>query len=273
MPTSRKATRKAVEPVENHSEEVVQEVPSEEVLNEVDQVQDEAAAPIPGSPGATEAVLKSIADETAAMQDQVRYQMAQLLKLAQKTGTDLSEMFPTPPRSITATEEGEMAADYVAPVNRPRPGAPLGSAPNSGWVPWRMEDLDPTDTIEFVPQPVPSLVFPLTDEEGRLKIRLDVNDLVCWLTVGSPCTVNRIFYNAYMDSYNGWKELENFKRRGPAYAPWGDRGPDGRPTWHFESQALTFGLDPDGRYLTGGRQTMAEYEQSLKDGEDGGAPL
>lgn len=262
MSTSRKATRKD-ELVEDHSEEIVAESPSEEIEG-IPEHDYEVPDPVPAL---------SIEDETKVMQEQIKYQMAQLMKLASRTGTDLSTLFETPPRGTVVQEGNSYEQPAIASVNRPRPGTVLGDGPNASWVPWRREDLDPEDMIEFVPQPVPSLVFPLLDEDGHQVIKLDLNDLVCWMTVGVPNKINRFFYNGYMDCYNNWKDLENFKRKGPISAPWGDKGPDGRPTWHYEPMALTFGLDPDGRYLSAGRQTFDEFEASIAANEESGAPL
>jgi hypothetical protein len=205
----------------------------------------------------------AVEDENAAMQEQIKYQLVQLLKLAQKAGLDLEELYPTPPKEDTVVlelEEEETVDSYAARPHggRLQPGTVLAGG---NWVPWRKEDLDQSNKVEFVPAPVPSLVFPMTDEDGRQKIRLDVNDLVCWLTVGVSNHVNRFFYNAYMDAYNSWKELEYFKRHGPEYAPWGRTGPDGRPAWHFEPFALTAGMDIDGRYLVAGRSPLYQAQQ------------
>lgn len=188
------------------------------------------------------------AQEADAMQNQIRFQMKALMQLAVKAGIDPFEGFEKPPTGTTVVVEKAVPTFK----GRPKAGSLLGdpSSPNVAFVPWRKDDLDSEDTIDFVPQPIPSLVFPLTDEEGRQKIKLDVNDLVCWLTVGVSNKTNRFFYNAYMDSYNSWRELENFKRRGPEIAPWGRTGPDGRSAWLYDPAATTFGMDIDGRSLT-----------------------
>ena len=208
--------------------------------------------PAVSSATTTQDTVDQLADENAAMQAQIKYQLAALIKMAEKAGINPFEGFETPPTEDTVVVHSQPEQEQPPRPSRPKPGSLLGnpSDRNVGWVPWRKDDLDPEDTVEFVPQPIPSLVFPMTDEEGRQKIRLDVQDLVCWLTVGVPNKVNKFFYNAYQDAYSTWKELEAFKRRGPNVAPWGARGPDGRPSWHYEPFALSFGLDDDGHYVT-----------------------
>lgn len=224
-------------------------------------------------------VLGIALEELKAMQLQNQYQTAMFMKMAEKMGlTDP----PKPPSDTTVILEeaqpnsenvvDQFGAELVAPApqsappGKPRPGSLVGNPwdRNVGWIPWRKDDLNPGDVVEFVPAPVPSLVFPMTDEEGRQKIRLDVNDLVCWLTVGVPNKVNRFFKNAYDDSYNQWRDLENFKRRGPQVAPWGAVGPDGRPSWYFEPAALSYGMDEDGHAITPFRSNPLRSYQSTE---------
>lgn len=223
-------------------------------------------------PEKVEAVVDAM--ETAAMQEQIRYQLVQLLKLAQNLGVDLSDtvltpdnvgrvaqeklrdLYPTPPSDTVHYFDNE-SPEAQAAERRRKPGeltAP--GAPNTGWIPWTKADLDAADLVEFVPLPVPSIIYPIPDENGHQKIFLDVNDLKCALTVGVPNRVNRFFYNAYMNAYDTWRELESFKRQGPAWAPWGATDPQGRRTWHFDASAVSFGMDDEGRYLAQGRNFM-----------------
>lgn len=212
-------------------------------------------------------------DENVTMQEQLKYQLTAMIRMAKKMGIDLDEIYETPPKETTvvleqATEDVPVEAivDSVGhkPVvsDRPKPGTVL---PGGNWIPWRKDDLNPEDQVEFVPQPVPGLVFPMLDEEGHQKILLDVNDLKCWLTVGVPNKVNRYFKNVYDNCYDAWRELENFKRNGPIVAPWGRFGPDGRPAWHYEPMALTFGMDIDGRYLTANRSPLYQVREENED--------
>lgn len=213
----------------------------------------------------TAAVLQIALEELKAMQQQNQVIMAMFMKQAEKLGlTDP----PRPPREDTVVLEpaspqdehvmDQFGQELVRPATmnqdqgKPRPGSLLGNPwdRNVSWVPWRREDLDPGDMVEFVPAPVPNLVFPMTDEEGRQKIRLDVNDLVCWLTVGVPNRVNRFFKNAYDNGFEGWRELESFKRKGPAVAPWGQMGPDGRQSWYYDPMTTSFGMDENGHAIT-----------------------
>ena len=118
------------------------------------------------------------------------------------------------------------------------------------WVPWEYGDLDPNDRVAFVPLPIPSLFNGgIKDEDGCPMVKMDVNDLECWLTAGKLNTVNRFFYNAYKDSENLWRETERFKRNGPEFAPWSHGGMSGQNTWHFQPSVPAFGIDEDGRYV------------------------
>lgn len=209
--------------------------------------------------------IQILREELETMRQQNEYQMAMFQKLLARA--DIDE--PTrPPKEDTLIVESNEDTSRVN-SGRPRPGSLLGDQydRNVGWVPWRKDDLNGEDMVDFVPAPVPSVVFPMSDEEGRQKIRLDVNDLVCWLTVGVPNHVNRFFYNAYIDAYNSWRELENFKRKGPAVAPWGSTGPDGRPSWYFEPMALSFGMDENGHAVTPFRSNPLRTYQQRSEGE------
>lgn len=211
-------------------------------------------------------------DEAAAMKEQVAYQLAQLLKMADKMGIKLDEVFEKPPVETTVVQENPSTQEIVniaaqAAVaamrgsNPNQPGLPPGplkpgqALPGGGWVQWKKSDLDQTKTKTFVPLPIPGMVYPFADENGLQKIRLDVNGLVCWLTCGVENTINEMFYSVYEAALNGHRELEAFKRNGPSYAPWGTRGPDGRPAWQYTPMAASFGMNIDGHSLRVGGPT------------------
>ena len=202
-------------------------------------------------------------EDLKAMLAQVAFQFAQLQKLAEKQNIKLTDVFETPPSATTveqepkpaATESTELGQPVIAEptqTGRPKPGTVL---PGGNWVPWNPMDLKDSKKITFTPLPIPTLVFPFPDENGFAKIRLDVNDLVCWLTCGIPNTVSEMFYWAYKNGEDQWRALENLKRNGPAYAPWGQRGPDGGQAWQFTPMAASFGMDIDGRSLRRGGPT------------------
>lgn len=260
---------------------VAEDNPVAEVVPEPQPVQ----APAPQATdvsAATAAVLQLAIEELRAMQQQNQYQAVMFMKMMEKFGTNEP---PRPPKEDTvvlqqANPQDEHVVDQfgqelVVPQQvepqtpgKPRPGSLTGriGERNVGWVPWRKDDLNPDDAIDFVPAPVPTLVFPMTDEEGRQKIRLDVNDLVCWLTVGVPNRVNKFFKNAYDNAFDTWRELENFKRKGPAVAPWGAVGPDGRPSWYYDPMTLSFGMDDDGHAITPFRSNpLRSYQQNAPD--------
>lgn len=211
------------------------------------------------------------AEEAAAMKEQVAYQLAQLLKMAEKMGVNLDEVFPKPPAETTVVVEAPSTQEIVsiaaqaavaamrgttAPAQGPSaPYKPGQALPGGGWIQWQKSDLNPEDTITFVPLPIPGMVYPFADENGYQKIRLDINGLVCWLTCGVEQTVNKYFYNVYEAALSGHRQLEAFKRNGPDYAPWGTHGPDGRPAWQYTPMAASFGMNIDGRSLRVGGPT------------------
>lgn len=221
-------------------------------------------------------------DEAAAMKEQVAYQLAQLLKMADKMGIKLDEVFPKPPSAVTTVTEApsaeaianiaaqaavaatramgpQQAQPQLTPDGKLKPGQAL---PGGAWVQWKKDDLDPEDVVTFVPLPIPGMVYPFADELGYQKIKLDINGLVCWLTCGVENTINRFFYNVYEAGLANHRELEAFKRNGPAYAPWGTRGPDGRPAWQYTPMAPSFGMNVDGHSLRIGGPTPLDMTPS-----------
>lgn len=214
-------------------------------------------------------------DEIATMKEQVAYQLAQMLQLAKKLDLNVSELFPQPPQETTVVESATTtptatgadgtitingttfkitptSTSVPAPVGKPKPGQYL---PGGAWVQWTKADLNPEDTVTFVPLPVPGIVYPFPDADGYQKIRLDINGLVCWLTCGVENTVNRFFYNFYEAALSNHRQLESFKRNGPDFAPWGRVGSDGRPAWQFVPMAASFGMNIDGHALRPGGPT------------------
>ena len=258
--------------------------PVAEVAPEPQPVSQPTPAPqAPDVSAAAAAVLSLAIEELKAMQEQNRYQTAMFMKVIEKMGLNDP---PRPPREDTlvlqmAGPDDENVTDQfgnelvvtqstpnVKPAGRPKPGTVLGNPGdrNASWVPWRREDIADDEKVDFVPAPVPTLVFPMEDEDGRQKIRLDVNDLVCWLTVGVPNRVSKFFKNAYDNGFDTWRELENFKRRGPVVAPWGSIGPDGRPSWYYDPMTISFGMDENGHAITPFRSNpLRSYQQNAPD--------
>jgi hypothetical protein len=215
----------------------------------------------------------SIEDEKAAMQEQFKFQLKSLLKGAAAMGMSMEDIYEKPPVNITVVyDQTSQTAKIQQPGDRvplDALGQPVAQAPaqlrpgqvipgTQNWRPWNRNDLDPENMVSFVPMPVPGLVFPLIDDEGRQKIKLDVNDLVCWLTCGIENRVNMFFYQAYKNSYDQWRELEYFKRHGPSYAPWGTSGEDGQGAWKYIPVAASFGMTADGRSLRVGPPTVLD---------------
>lgn len=203
-------------------------------------------------------------NEVSAMQAQIAYQLKELFKLAEKQGVKLEDIFDKPPAAVTAVVQGSTPVVPIAAPEKIKPGTPIMGAdgkPTGASVPWTKEDLDHEDMVEFVPMPIPGLVYPFMDENGYQKIRLDVNNLVCWLTCGIPNKVHRFFWNVYNDSLTLYRETERFKRSGPSFAPWGAKGPDGGPAWLYVPQAATFGMDDRGHSLRVGGPTPLDLTE------------
>lgn len=234
---------------------------------------------------AVETVPATVDDlDEERMQEQIKENLKSLLKLAAKRGISIEDLFDAPPADTTVVEEtaevnasideelgvqpdwdvrrGEVPmskkkqkklAKLMAQA-RPQELKPGGAIFDENGraqyiKPWTRNDLQTSKRIKFIPRPIPTMVYPLHDMYGLQKIKLDVNGLVCWLTCGVENEVYEFFYNAYLDGEKSYSELERFKAHGPDAAPWGAVGPDGRPAWRFTPQALTFGMDPDGKYL------------------------
>lgn len=225
----------------------------------------------------------SEAEERAAMQEQFKFQLKTLLKSASSMGIDLTEIYEKPPAETTVTLNASDLLNAIRGLstNNSNLGGPSKNVPldalgqpiavsdaklkpgqlipgTQNWQPWSRNDLDPEAMTRFVPLPIPSLVYPFVDGEGRQKIKLDVNNLVQWLTVGEENNVNTYFYNVYKNAYDQWKELENFKRRGPMGAPWGVKD-DGNPAWSFTPFAPSFGMTEEGRSIRNGPPTVLDY--------------
>lgn len=226
----------------------------------------------------------------AAMQEQFKVQLKQLLKSAKAAGLDINELYETPPSETvsqvfsaedltnaisTAVKEAVWASKDVlggksanipldaygkpVDVNNLPPGSIIPGTQN--YVPWNFaRDLKNDEDVTFTPLPVPSLVWPIMDSHGRMKMKLDKNNLAQWLTVGETCTVKKFFYDQYKDALDGWMELENFKRTGPVgpHVPWGLRE-DGKPNWLFTPQAASFAMNEEGRSLRIGPPTALDF--------------
>jgi hypothetical protein len=204
----------------------------------------------------------TVEDEAAAMKQQVLYQFKQLLKMAETMGIKLEEIYEKPPVDVTKVVASAIPAPATE-AGKLKPGTVLGTGVNASWVPWTKADLDPDDVVEFSPLPLPGIVYPFPDENGYQKIRLDINGLVVWFTCGVPNIVNRYFYNEYQDKLANWRALEDFKRNGPSYAPWGRKGPDGQNAWMYVPMAPSFGMNEDGRSLRPGGPTPLDPTSTI----------
>lgn len=240
----------------------------------------------PENSSKSEATDLTVAEEKAAMEEQFKFQLKSLLKSAQSMGIDLNEVYEKPPSETTVTMSASDLLEAIrnmGSTNNSNLGGPARNVPldalgqpvqgdaklkpgqiipgTQNWQPWSKNDLDPEAITRFVPLPIPSLVYPIIDGEGRQKIKLDVNNLVQWLTVGEENVVNTFFYNVYKNAYDTWKELEAFKRTGPMGAPWGFKE-NGMPAWSYTPFAPSFGMTEEGRALRTGPPTALDYQPS-----------
>lgn len=126
-----------------------------------------------------------------------------------------------------------------------KPGQEL---PTGGWLPWTVEDLDPKDVVEFIPQNIESISaisypnLPSRSISGKPFLVVDVNGLQALYEVGTKTITNRYFYNAYINALNAALERQNFMDNGPMSTPW-------KSTWVHLLGVPTFGMDLEGRSL------------------------
>lgn len=168
-------------------------------------------------------------------------QMEQIMAMAKSQGVSLGD---TPP-PVTATKE--VGKDEWVPTR-------AGGADQSGNdIPWSKHDLNPTDKYNFVPQFIPGLVHPVLDENRKPRIFFTINGLQCALTVGVLNeNISGMFYWAYKNAEDMHLAGEEFKSKGPSFAPWVGQGPFGTNTWHYEGIAPQAWIDLDGKYYTPG---------------------
>lgn len=127
-------------------------------------------------------------------------------------------------------------------------GLPPGTVIGGGmYVPWDVSDLDPNDTVQFIPQDIASVHFNLPSVNGKRLLMLDVNGLQALYEVGTLTTTNRFFYNVYQNVLDQAIALEEFKQ--------GGKGRYGTPwpglNWVYVPSAATFAMDLEGRPLKG----------------------
>lgn len=203
-----------------------------------------------------EVPIAALTDEQrTAMIAQGVEQFANAAAKLKELGFDIKAMFPAPPDATTVEEDVPVPADIIvgpeevepAPVTAgAMPGSKVGDGPGATWIPWSINHLNKDDVVSVWPEPIPGLLYPAYDKQGRQKLCVDVNGLRCWMTVGVPQQINRFFFNAYQNALDMWHEAEQFKREGPPGASWGDK--DGNNTWRVTDGAPSFGMDIDGRY-------------------------
>lgn len=178
------------------------------------------------------------------MQKQIANQQSIIAQMLENQGKTIEQAFNRPPNATTTVIGQEPIDESSLP-----PGSYL---PGNNWKPWTPSDINDEERfpkVHVVPYPIPNLVWPEYDEEGRQKIRIIKNDLECWLTVGEDNYVSDFFAEEYRLSFQNWKELEKFKRTG-GRGPWVHGGRHGENTWMYNADVISFGMDEDGRPIT-----------------------
>lgn len=147
-----------------------------------------------------------------------------------------------------ATEEEARAAGL-------KPGEEFGPG-IGGVIPWRKEDLDPNDTVTFVPLPLPGT----KEGDGEQFLLLTVNGLTCNLKINVANTCNRMFYDAYQDNFNQYRELEQLKRTGLPLNDYETHLMGGYGLtdiqWHFDPAPGGAWLDQHGRTVKDDKHTI-----------------
>jgi hypothetical protein len=166
------------------------------------------------------------------IEEKFKLEIAKLLGEAQKLG-------------ITFSSEKEKLkkthAEYISEGYKPGQAFSDGE----GWVPWEIEDLDPNDTVQFIPQDIESIRFPVPSINGKRLLSVDVNDLQVLYEVGTSTVTNRFFYNAYVNALEAGIARQNFMNHGPQQesTPWSTS------TWSHVQAGPSFAMDLDGRSL------------------------
>ena len=177
-------------------------------------------------------------------------EVARLKKLKEDleaTGVFLEE----PPTETTAVRPASEPVTLTPQrALRPKPGELIGGVIR----PWTKEDLADQEKFPVVPQWIPGSVHPIPDANGKFHIFLDVNDLVCCLTVHELNVVSGMFYHAYRNIEDQWKKSEAFKKKGPLNAPWVNGGLGGINTWFYVGEAPNPWIDIDGGFYQPGSE-------------------
>lgn len=137
-----------------------------------------------------------------------------------------------------------------SPIRRPKPGELV----NGVIRPWTKEDLADQEKFPLVPQWIPGAVHPIPDANNKYHIFLDVNDLICCLTVHELNVVSGMFYHAYKNIEDQWRKTEEFKKKGPLNAPWVNGGLGGINTWFYVGEAPNPWIDIDGGFYQPGAE-------------------
>lgn len=213
----------------------------------------EAKKPIAGKQERSEAEeTSSLSQEEAKAAAIARYKEAKkaleaLAKSLQAEGVVLEQ----PPTETTVVRE--IVTDNPHD-NRLRPGTVINGIPR----PWHKEDLAGQEKFPLVPHWIPGAVHPLPDADGKYHIFLDVNGLVCCLTVNELNVVSGMFYHAYMNIEEQYKETEQFKKKGPKDGPHVNGGWGGINTWSYVGEAPSSWIDIDGGYYSPGAEMPLE---------------
>lgn len=159
-----------------------------------------------------------------------------------------SEAVITPEVIQAAKALPDVPLPAPAELNRVRPGAPIGGT----YRPWTKADMNGQEKYWLVPQFIPGAVHPVKDENGKYHIFMDVNGLVCSLLVWENQEVSGMFYHAYKNIEDAFKQSEEYKTKGPVTGPHVTGGPGGSNTWYFQGEAPAAWINIDGGYYKPG---------------------
>ena len=205
------------------------------------QVAEEQSAAVTSSQTAEEAKATAI-----ARYEEAKKLLEELAKQMKAAGVELEQ----PPTETTVVRESEPIVAHDPYDKRLRPGPVINGVAR----PWTKEDLANQDKFPLVPQWIPGAVHPLADSNGKYHIFLDVNGLTCCLTVHELNTVSGMFYHAYKNIEEQWRNTEDFKKKGPINGPHVNGGWGGINTWSYVGEAPSSWIDIDGGYYQPGAE-------------------
>jgi hypothetical protein len=162
----------------------------------------------------------------------------------------------TPPTEPGVVRESVPVAQKLPDIPLPAPEVLAkvkpGQAIEGTYRPWTKSDLAGEEKHQLVPQFIPGAVHPIKDQNGKFHIFMDVNGLQCSLVVHEINYVSGMFFHAYKNIEQAWRDSEEFKAKGPINAPWVAGGLHGTNTWAYQGEAPAPWINIDGGYYKPG---------------------